>query len=110
MFKAELEFLLPESAHTLEVEFLELGEHAYPKSLRQKLQQKIDLAVDCDAVLLAYGLCGTATVELTARQKPVVLIRNHDCGGILLGSRKRFEEIFRPMPSVPFASIGFAVS
>ncbi len=110
VFKAELDFLIPESPHQLETEYLELGEHARPKVLREKLQQCIDDSVQYDAVLLGYGLCGTATAGITARSVPLILPRSHDCGGILLGSRKRFEDIFRAMPSTPFSSIGFVES
>lgn len=107
VFEAELEAVKAASPHQLAIEFVELGEHARPTVLRTKLQAKIDAAKDCDAVLLAYGLCGTATAGLMARRVPLVIPRSHDCCGILLGSRKRFEEIFKPMPSTPFSSIGF---
>lgn len=107
VFKRELEFLCPHSEHTLELEFLELGEHAHPRELRRKLQERIDAAEGVDAILLGYGLCGTATEGVTARQIPLILPRSHDCCGILLGSRKRFEELFSDMPSSPFSSVGF---
>ena len=107
VFKRELEYLIPHSEHELDVEFLELGEHAHPRELRRKLQERIDATEGFDAVLLGYGLCGTATEGVTARHVPLVLPRSHDCCGILLGSRKRFEELFSAMPSSPFGSIGF---
>lgn len=107
VFKRELEYLCPHSEHTLEVEFLELGEHAHPRELRRKLQERIDAVEGVDAILLGYGLCGTATEGVTARHVPLVLPRSHDCCGILLGSRKRFEELFSAMPSSPFGSVGF---
>ena len=107
VFKRELEYLVPGSEHELDVEFLELGEHAHPRELRRKLQAGIDATEGVDAVLLGYGLCGTATEGVTARHAPLVLPRSHDCCGILLGSRKRFEELFSAMPSSPFGSIGF---
>ena len=110
VFQAELDSLIPDCPNSLDVEYLELGEHARPNTLRQKLQERIDAVSGYDAVLLAYGLCGTATVGVTARSLPLILPRSHDCCGILLGSRKRFEEIFKPMPSTPFASIGFVKS
>lgn len=111
VFEAELEAVKIASPHELVVEFIELGEHARPAVLRQKLQRAIDNGGSgYDAVLLCYGLCGTATAGLVARGTPLVIPRSHDCGGILLGSRKRFEEIFRPMPSTPFSSIGFVAS
>jgi len=106
MFRNELEHCLPASPHDVAVTYLELGEHARPNELRKKLQAQIDDYDGADAVLLCYGLCGRATEGLVARDKPLVLIRSHDCGGILLGSRKRFEEVFKDMPSTPFSSIG----
>ncbi len=107
VFRRELEYLLPGTPHEVEIEFLELGEHARPAGLRAKLQSRIDGAAGCDAVLLGYGLCGRATDGLTAGRVPLVLARSHDCCGILLGSRARFEQEFREMPSTPFSSIGF---
>ncbi len=93
--------------HTLDLEFIELGEHLKPSRLRQQLQAAIDRSTDFDAVVLAYGLCGRSTDGLSAGAIPLVLPRSHDCCGILLGSRKRFEEIFSPMPSTPFSSTGY---
>ena len=106
MFKNEIEHCLATSPHETAVEYIELGEHARPNILREKLQAQIDDSDGFDAVLLCYGLCGRATDGLRANRKPLVLIRSHDCGGILLGSRKRFEEVFKDMPSTPFSSIG----
>lgn len=106
MFQHEIEVAAKQSPHDLDIEYIELGEHAHPNDLRAKLQGKIDAATDVDAVLLCYGLCGRATDGLSARDKPIILPRSHDCGGILLGSRKRFEEVFREMPSTPFSSVG----
>ena len=106
MFQHEIEAAAADSPHALTVEYLDLGEHARPASLRRKLQERIDAATGWDAILLAYGLCGRATDGLVARHVPLVLPRSHDCGGILLGSRKRFEAVFREMPSTPFSSVG----
>jgi len=71
------------------------------------LQAAVDAATDIDTVLLGYGLCGRSTGGLAARHIPIVLPRSHDCCGVLLGSRKRFEDIFSAMPSTPFSSGGF---
>ena len=109
VFLRELQQVMGESPHQLEAEFLELGEHAAPGRLREKLQTGIQAAGEAgfDAVLLGYGLCGRATDGLTAWKVPLVVPRSHDCCGILLGSRKRFEELFSAMPSSPFGSVGF---
>lgn len=99
------------SPHVFDVEFLELGEHARPASLREKLQRRIDLIAAApekyDAVLLGYGLCGRATDTLTAKREKLVLMRSHDCCTVLLGSREEYLRYFGDMPSTPFSSNGF---
>lgn len=111
VFRHEIEFCAPGCGHELDIEYLELGEHIRPDLLRSKLQARIDAIAaepaQYDAVLLGYGLCGRTTDGLAARRETLVIPRSHDCGGILLGSRKRFEEHFRDMPSTPFSSPGY---
>ncbi len=106
VFEAEFAVVAKDSPHRLDFEYLDVGEHEQPEGLHKKLQRLLDSAAGFDAVLLAYGLCGGATAGLSA-PVPLVIPRSHDCCGILLGCRKRFEELFRPMPSAPFASAGF---
>lgn len=107
VFKRELEYLMPLHGADIDGEFLELGEHARPAQLREKLQARIDASEGYAAVLLAYGLCGRATDGLRAGRQPLILPRGHDCGTLLLGSRQRFSELFAAMPSTPFSSVGF---
>ena len=51
-----------------------------------------------DAVLLGYGLCGQATLGLTARDTRLVIPRAHDCITLFLGSRQRYNEQFKGCP------------
>lgn len=99
------------SPHVIDVEFLELGEHAQPQVLNASLQAKIDQTEQAsktyDAILLLYGLCGNAAVGLQARKTKLVLPRAHDCCTILLGSKERFQEHFQDNPSTPFSSVGY---
>jgi hypothetical protein len=99
------------SPHTIDVEFTEKGQHEDSDRLRLLLQQKIDRTAEkgtpYDAILLAYGLCGNATVQLEARNTRLVLPRAHDCCTIYLGSRQRFRELFADNPSRPFSSAGY---
>lgn len=112
VFQYELKHCARQTANALDIEFLDIGEHARPGTLREKLQQKIDAIAAApplyDAVILAYGLCGRAVDNLMAKREKLVIPRSHDCCGILLGSRKRFEKYFRDMPSTPFSSPGYA--
>jgi hypothetical protein len=99
------------SPHTVDVEFTEKGAHEDSDRLRLLLQERIDKTAEkgspYDAILLAYGLCGNATAQLTARNIRLVLPRAHDCCTIYLGSRRRFKELFSDNPSRPFSSAGY---
>jgi len=99
------------SPHTVDVEFTEKGAHEDSDRLRLLLQERIDKTAEngspYDAILLAYGLCGNATAQLTARNIRLVVPRAHDCCTIYLGSRRRFEELFSDNPSRPFSSAGY---
>ena len=111
IFQREACACVARSPHVIDVDFLELGEHARPDSLRALLQSRIDAAEEhtrhYDAVLLLFGLCGNAGVGLMARRTPLVLPRAHDCATILLGSRVAFREHFGDNPSQGFSSNGY---
>lgn len=117
VFQRELSSVLAATPHTVDVEFIELGEHHAPDRLRELLQSRIDaprvvrswgLNRDYDAVLLAYGICGNAANGLRARDGvPLVIPRAHDCATILLGSRDDFQKHFGDNPSHPFGSVGY---
>jgi len=111
IFQREACACVARSPHVVDIEFLELGEHARPDNLRALLQSRIDAAEDgprrYEAVLLLFGLCGNAGVGVVARRTPLVLPRAHDCATILLGSRATFQEHFGDNPSQGFSSNGY---
>jgi len=111
VFMREACLCIARSPHVIDVEFLELGEHAQPQVLNASLQAKIDQteqgSKSYDAILLLYGLCGNAAVGLQARKTKLVLPRAHDCCTILLGSKERFRDQFQDNPSTPFSSVGY---
>lgn len=98
--------------NTLDIVFLPKDEHNVPSRLRETLQSEIDKADTIkpayDAVLLAYGLCGNATVGLKSRSHPLVIPRAHDCTTLFLGSKEKFKEHFGDNPSQPWTSLGYA--
>jgi hypothetical protein len=102
----EIGVCLKRCPHTVDVEFSKKGAHSEPEQLRQLLQSRIDAVerreIVYDAVLLGFGVCGEATLELEARSIPVVIPRAHDCCTLLLGSRLDFMSHFRDDPSRPF--------
>jgi hypothetical protein len=111
VFQREASWCITHSPHVIDPEFTELGEHARSAGLRQIIQERIDAndgsGKTYDAILLLFGLCGNATVDLQARKTPLVIPRAHDCCTILLGSRSKFTEHFGEAPSTPFSSVGY---
>jgi hypothetical protein len=90
------------SRHVVDVTLLRRRLHDTPALLRGRLQAEIDAASEADppydAVVLAYGLCGTATAGIAAAGVPLVVPRAHDCITLLLGSRDRYEREFAAHP------------
>ncbi|RPI98961.1 MAG: DUF1638 domain-containing protein, partial [Chloroflexi bacterium] len=76
---------------------------------RQTLQEAIDAVPpdQYDAILLVYGMCGTATVGLTARHTPLVMPRAHDCITLYLGSHQRYQEEFDANPGTYYYSLDY---
>ena len=116
VFQREICALLATTPHTVDVEFIELGDHDKPDKLRAFLQSRIDAphaahsqnaARAYEAILLAYGICGNTAAGLRSRGIPLVIPRAHDCVTVLLGSRAAFLEHFGDNPSHPFASVGY---
>jgi len=104
----ELEMLAAESGTAVSLRVLEMGLHEKSAAaLHQALQQAIDTATDCDAVVLAYGLCNRGVLGLVARAVPVAIPRAHDCIGMLLGSSRRYLGELEAQPGTYFQSAGW---
>lgn len=96
------------SPHTYNFTFLERGLHDTPDRLRQELQAAIDnVAADCEAVLLGYGLCCNGIAGIVARERKLVVVRAHDCITFLLGSKERYREYFDSHPGTYWYSPGW---
>ena len=98
------------SPNQVDVEFLSKGLHDMGSAgMRERLQAAVD-AVDeskYEAVALGYALCGTGLVGLTARGRPIVLPRAHDCITFFLGSKERYLDYFNNHPGVYFKTSGW---
>ncbi|WP_168442050.1 DUF1638 domain-containing protein [Pontiella desulfatans] len=105
-----MEFLLEQSPHEIEVEFLQKGLHDIPtEEMLKRIQAQVDAASehDYDAILLGYGLCNNGLVGLKARDIQLVLPRAHDCITLFLGSRQRYREYFDANPGTYFKTTGW---
>lgn len=105
----EMNNVLSRTPHTIELETLTMGLHDLGASMRPHLQERIDAAdsVGYDAILLGYALCGRGTEGLRAGKTKLVLPRAHDCIGLLMGSRARYQAYFENHPGVYYRSPGW---
>lgn len=78
----------------LDIRWIDVKQHDQPKRLQELIQKEIDTIQDADEILVLYGICGNALVGLKPKNIPLALVRVHDCCPILLGSKKRFKEVF----------------
>ncbi len=97
------------SKNIIDVRLLDQGLHdlgAGKMSARlQEALDQVDPARD-EAVLLGYGLCNNGVVGLHAAV-PLVVPRAHDCITLLLGSRKRYNDLFSGNPGTIYESVGW---
>jgi hypothetical protein len=102
-------FCAAQSPNLIDVDLFELGLHNTPKRLRKTLQERIDEIDESqyDAIVMAYGLCGQATVGLTARGLPIVVPRAHDCITLFLGSRSRYQDEFTNQPGTYWYALDY---
>lgn len=81
------------AAHLVRREYFEIGLHDRPFELRATLAGAIARA-EADPVvqniLLVYGLCGLALVDLAPRRCTLIVPRAHDCMTLFLGSKERY--------------------
>jgi hypothetical protein len=98
-----------ETPHTVSILLYKQGLHNRPKNLREVLQEQIDAIEpgECDAILLAYGMCGRSTIGLSSPHTPLVIPRAHDCITIYLGSRQRYQEEFDRHPGTYWYSVDY---
>ena len=91
-------------------EFLEVGLHDQPTNLRSLLSGAVGSAEDdprVQQVVLVYGLCGLALVDISPRRCPLVVARAHDCITLFLGSKERYAAAMRDAPGTYWYSPGW---
>jgi hypothetical protein len=106
----ELRAAVSSSPHTIQLEFLPMSLHGLEAAVRRRrLQEAIGFAAatGCDAVLLAFGLCGYALEGLTAASCRLVVPRVHDCVGMLFGGEQRLDEYLLGNPGTCFRTAGW---
>lgn len=110
IFFREMEFLLEQSSHEIDVEYMQKGLHDIPTDeMLKRLQAQVDAASEqnYDAIILGYALCNNGLVGLKARNIPLILPRAHDCITLFFGSRKRYQNYFDAHPGTYFKTTGW---
>ena len=108
IFFREINFLLEQSPHEIDVEFMQKGLHDIPTSeMTQRIQAQVDAAQGYDAILLGYGLCNNGLVGLTAGDTQLILPRAHDCITLFFGSRKKYKTYFDAHLGTYFLTTGW---
>ena len=104
-----MEFLVEQTPHEIDVEFLQKGLHDIPTDeMLKRLQAQVDNVPDgYDAILLGYGLCNNGLDGLRARNIQLILPRAHDCITMFLGSRQRYRDYFDANPGTYFKTTGW---
>lgn len=98
-----------DATNSISVRLFDQGLHNVPGDLRAKLQAGVDAIApdECDAILLAYGICGRSTIGLVARHTPLVIPRAHDCITLYLGSRDKYQTEFDSEPGTYWYSVDY---
>ncbi|MDR1676907.1 MAG: DUF1638 domain-containing protein [Deltaproteobacteria bacterium] len=88
--------------------FLEYSLHSTPNLMSGRIMEALGefKAQGIRKVLLGYGLCSNGVVGV-ASEGGLVMPRCHDCIAMLLGSPKRYFEIFRKNPGTYFLTEGW---
>lgn len=86
-----------------DIVYLDIQQHNFPHELAKQIQQEIDSSSGYQKIIILYGLCGGALLEIRAREIPLLLIKVHDCLSILLGSKESYEELTKDNKSVSWS-------
>jgi hypothetical protein len=110
VFEAELAALTVGSTHIVRHDTFEMGLHDMPDVLRARLTTAIarsEAAPEVEAIVLVYGLCGRALVDLAPQRCPLIVPRVHDCIGLFLGGNARHSACLRAEPGTYWYSPGW---
>ncbi|MDR0355959.1 MAG: DUF1638 domain-containing protein [Deltaproteobacteria bacterium] len=104
--KGELEAAL--AGRRVKARFLEYSLHSVPALMSGRILESIAelRAEGAETVALGYGLCSNGVVGVGA-DGGLVMPRCHDCIAMLLGSPKRYFEVFRNHPGTYFLTEGW---
>ncbi len=96
--KPELE-LLKNSSSNVKTKYLPQNLHRTPHKLKKILQETINkVDPNSEKVILGFGLCSNAIVDIIAPQQGLYVPLVHDCIAFYLGSREKYKKLFKKYP------------
>jgi hypothetical protein len=101
-----MEEMLPLLPRDVAYQVLDFGLHINPANLKRALQEAIDAAA-ADVVILGYGLCSMAVIDLRANGCTLVVPRVDDCISIFLGSGRAYKEQASKEPGTYYLTKGW---
>jgi hypothetical protein len=110
VLEAEIASLTRDATHVVHRQFFEIGLHDQPTALRARLAEAIARAEAeplVATIVLVYGLCGLALVDLAPRRCPLVVPRAHDCITLFLGGKERYAAAVRADPGLYWYTPGW---
>lgn len=93
-----------------QITFMDYGLHRVPSNLTWSVQEVIDGIEQPSLVVLGYGLCGNGLDGIKARRHTLLIPRADDCIAILLGSYKKYIQMFEEQPGTYYLTKGWLES
>lgn len=93
-----------------QISFLDYGLHRVPSNLTWSVQEVIDSVEQPSLVVLGYGLCGNGLDGIKAGKHTLLVARADDCIAILLGSYKKYIQMFEEQPGTYYLTKGWLES
>lgn len=91
----ELSEVIEKHGLDIDVIWMEAGLHGVPADLNRELQSRIDAAEGYDEVILGYGLCGKALLDITATHCDLLYPATDDCISAFMCENCRAAELRR---------------
>ncbi|MFV0394133.1 MAG: DUF1638 domain-containing protein [Coprobacillaceae bacterium] len=102
IFKPYIEQLVFEKKQ-YDIIYLDIRQHEYPNKLAKEIQKEIDISENYQNIIILYGLCGGALLQIKAREIPLLLVKIHDCMSILLGSKEAYHKLTQDTKSISWS-------
>ncbi|MFW6414933.1 MAG: DUF1638 domain-containing protein [Thermodesulfobacteriota bacterium] len=92
----------------IETIYLDQNYHRSPHLLPDLLQAKIEeVKGHAKQIILGYGLCSNAVVGLVPPAQGLIVTRAHDCITLFLGSREKYNRLFKHSPGTYYITPGW---